>query len=305
MMQTEVKDVLRLADMTGEDLGRLRRFTIDFGADPEGRGGALRDGTVLCWLTVPSRGVSYIVSVATRQLGGAAVALDPDELRARRVGSLENAARVLSSLGRLLVVGGLEDHDVNRLAAAASVPVVNAFSDRHNPCEALAELATLEQRIGSLQGVRLAYLGQSCNVTHDLMAGAALAGATLWVATPEACQPSPSITAHASVLAARHGGHLQLTRRPAQAVERADGIVLGPLPRSWRNMDPGLVASANRDVALLSCSPDGDCEDWPIDTRRLLRDEHQESRLSAYKAVLYALSERVFKRPAGEPSGEV
>jgi ornithine carbamoyltransferase len=72
------------------------------------------------------------------------------------------------------------------------VPVVNGFSHGHNPCEALAELATLEARLGSLNGLRLAYLGQACNVTHDLMAAAGLAGVHLTVATTDGSQPDPA-----------------------------------------------------------------------------------------------------------------
>ena len=294
------KDLLRLGDLTSEDLDRLRRFTADFGADPDSRRGALGDGTVLCWLPAPGRAISSTVSVASRLLGGSAVALDPHELQAWRVGTLENAGRVLSSLGHLIVVGGLADHDLDRLAAAASVPVVNAWSAGHDPCEALADLAALEQRLGTLRGVTLAYVGESCNVTHDLMTGAALAGATLWVATPQACQPSRSVTAHAEVLAARHGGGVQLTRRPAEAIARADGVVLGPRPPRWRHVDMVMADLGRRDVALLSCTPGGVIAAWPLDPDLQLEVDRQVNRRSAYQAVLYALRERLLEGAARE-----
>jgi ornithine carbamoyltransferase len=297
-----VKDLLRLVDLSSEDLRRLRRLTTEFGSDAERHRRAPRDGTVLCWLTAPSHCVAHNVFVASDRLGSTTVLVDPDELRAGRVGSLENAGRVLSSLGRAIVVGGLNDRDLGRLATAASVPVVNAFSDGHDPCEAVAELATFERHFGSLTGFRLAYLGRACNVTHDLMAAAALAGIALTVATPDGCQPSPLVTVQTRDLAQRHGGQLLLTREPAQAVDRADGIVFGPLPPSWRHIRPEVVDGASPDAALLSCSPTGETRDWPIDPRRLLRADQQESRPCAYQAVLYALIERLLKGGGPNPT---
>jgi ornithine carbamoyltransferase len=293
--RNRAKDLLRLADLTSEDLWRLRRLTCEFSSNPEHHHRALRDGTVLCWFTSWSGGKADAVSVATERLGAVTLAVDPHELRPGRVGSMENAGRVLSSLGRAIVVGGLEDSKLGRLATAAGVPVINAFSDGYDPCEALAELVTLEAHFGSLKEVKLAYLGQACNVTHDLMAAAALVGTTLTVATPDGYQPNPLVTLHVRDLAERHGGSVRLTRQPAVAIERADGIVFGPLPPSWRHLRPELLDGASRDVTLLACSPTGDAPAWPIDPRRLARSEQHVNRPCAYEAVLYALTERLLE----------
>ena len=284
------KDLLRLTDLTSEDLWRLRRLTCEFGFDAEHHHGPLRDGAVLCWFKASTKWLAETVSAASERLGGRAVVVDPVELRPRRVGSVENAARVLSSLGRAIVVGGLEDGDLVRLAAAATVPVVNGFRDEHNPCEALAELATFEARFGSLNGVRLAYLGQAGSVTHELMAAAALAGITLVVATPDGCQPSPIVTVQTRDVAQRNGGSIRLTREPTHAVRHADGIVFGPVPSSWRRLRPDLLVDASPDVVLLSCSPSAEVNGWPVGPRRLWRAQHRANRSCAYEAVLYALT---------------
>jgi ornithine carbamoyltransferase len=138
------KDLLRLADLTSEDLGRLRRLMVEFRSEPVAGHRAMQNGVVLCWFSPPAKSVADGVSAAGERLGGKSVVVDPFELRPRRVGSVENAARVLSSLGQVIVVGGLDEGELSRLAAAASAPVVNGFSDGHNPCEALAAVATLE-----------------------------------------------------------------------------------------------------------------------------------------------------------------
>jgi ornithine carbamoyltransferase len=147
--RTHVKDLLRLGDLCSEDLGRLQRLAIEFAAEPARRRNALAGQTVLCWFTDPSFQVPETVSTAVNRLGGAIVVLNPEELHPSRIGSLENTGRVLSSLGQAVVVGGLTDHDLIRLAAAATVPIVNTSSEGHNPCEALAQLFTVEWHFSS------------------------------------------------------------------------------------------------------------------------------------------------------------
>jgi ornithine carbamoyltransferase len=298
------KDLLRLADLTSEDLSRLRRLTVEFRSHRVDHHGVMQHGVVLCWFSPPARWVADSVSAAGERLGGRSVVVDPFELRPKRVGSVENAARVLSSLGQLIVVGGLDDEELSRLAAAGSVPVVNGFSHGHNPCEALAEMATLEAALGSLNGFRLAYLGQACNVTHDLMAAAGLAGVQLTMATPDGCQPDRVLTMQVREIAEANGGRLRLTREPGQAVRDADGIVLGPLPPAWRHLTGDLLSGVTAQVIVLSCLPSAEADGWSVDPQRLSRAEQEESRPSAYEAVFYALTEQLIAGVAlSQPNG--
>jgi ornithine carbamoyltransferase len=151
------------------------------------------------------------------------------------------------------------------------VPVVNGFSHSHNPCEALAEVATLEAARGSLNGLRLAYLGQACNVSHDLMAAAGLAGVQLTVATPDRSQPDRVLAKQAMEIAESHGGILRITREPGAAVRDADGIVFGPLPPAWRHVTGDLLSGVSPAAILLSCLPSAAAEGWPVDPQRLSR----------------------------------
>jgi ornithine carbamoyltransferase len=295
---------LRLADLTSEDLWRLRRLTFEFQSDPEHRRGAMQDGVLLCWFSPAATWVADSVSVAGDRLGGTSLVVDPFELRPKRVGSVENAARVLSSLGQLIVVGGVQDEELSRFAAAATVPVVNGFSHGHNPCEALAELVTLEAGRDSLRGFRLAYLGQAGNVTHDLMAAAGLAGVKVTVAAPDGSQPDPVLTAQASNIAERNGGSLRVIREPGQAVRDADGIVLGPLPPAWRHLTRDLLTDASPDATVLSCLPTADADGWPVEAHRLSRPHLEERRPCAYEGVFYALTERLIAVPALAESNE-
>jgi ornithine carbamoyltransferase len=294
---THRTNLLRLGDLTSEDLARLFHLAIDIRAHPKRHSKALQGQTVLCWLAAEVPSVAGTIARAVSRLGGATVVVNPVDLEPARVGTVENAGRVLSRLGSALVIGGLPDDDLARLAEAASVPVLNAFSDRNDPCQALADLIAVEQFDASLATTRLAYLGRACNVTHDLMDGAALAGMTMVIATPEGGQPDPAATVQARDVAERHGGRLHLTRRPEDAVISARAIVVGPGATSGARYEltPALLERAAPDVLLLGCQPspgqDRHAGDW--DRGRSL--DQRDNQLLAYQAAIYALTEGLLK----------
>lgn len=144
---TSARSLLRLSDLTTEDLQQLLRLVAEFRATPYRRSRTLEDQTVLCWLDVPAPAVATTVAEAVGRLGGAMVLANPAVLVAARVGTIENAARVLSRLGDMIVLGGLSQRDITRFALAADVPVLNAFSDDDDPCRALEDLAAAEELI--------------------------------------------------------------------------------------------------------------------------------------------------------------
>ena len=137
--------LLRLSDLTTTDLQRLLRLVTEFRANPSSCHRTLEGQTVLCWLDVPAPAVAATIAAAVSRLGGDMVLANPADLVAARVGTIENAARVLSRLGHIIVLGGLSQRDITRFAVAAEVPVLNAFSDDHDPCRALADLVDAEE----------------------------------------------------------------------------------------------------------------------------------------------------------------
>ena len=142
---TSGRCLLRLSDLTNTDLRQLLRLVPEFRANPYSRSRTLEDQTVLCWLDFPAPAVAATIAEAVRRLGGAMVLANPALLVTAQVGTIENAARVLSRLGHLIVLGGLPQRDVTRFAIAAEVQVLNAFSDQDDPCRALADLADAEE----------------------------------------------------------------------------------------------------------------------------------------------------------------
>jgi ornithine carbamoyltransferase len=116
--------------------------------------------------------------------------LRPDELQLGRGEPISDTGRVLSGYVDAITIRTYAQSDVDRLAAAASVPVINALTDDHHPCQALADLLTIREHFGELEGLRVAYLGDGNNVAHSLMQAGALAGMEVVVSTPNGTGPT-------------------------------------------------------------------------------------------------------------------
>lgn len=209
----------------------------------------------------PSNRTRASMEMAVVQLGGHPISIRPDEVGIDTREPAEDVARVWSSYCAL-IGARVFDHDVlRRLAAAASVPVVNLLSDATHPCQALADLLTLRQRFGpDLSGRTLAYVGDGNNVCVSMMTGGALAGLAVRVATPPGYEPPADVVARTGTL---------LTTDPAEAVKDADAVYTDV----WASMgqeeeaearrrdfarfqvDDGLMSSAAPEAVFLHCLP--------------------------------------------------
>ena len=157
---------------------------------------------VNCWrVTSPSRphARAYPLEAASWRLGMLPVMLGAGELQLARGETLEDTARALSSYAAAIAVRTFAQADVDALARAASVPVINALTDDHDPCQALADMLTLRDRFGPLDGLRIAYVGDGNNVAHSLIEAASLLGMespsrlhSPMNPTPRSCTPQRS-----------------------------------------------------------------------------------------------------------------
>ena len=150
--------------------------------------------------------------------------LRPDELQFSRGESISDTARVLSSYCAAIVARVYSQCVVEQMAAASSAPVINALSGDHHPCQALADLLTLQDTFGYLAGLHLAYLGDATNVAQSLMEAGALAGMHVKIGSPARCQPLPEITAAVTEVARAHGGSLLVTDDPFEAADDVDAV---------------------------------------------------------------------------------
>ena len=220
-----MRALLRTADLAPSDLEHLLRTALCFkrGAYSE-PGGGLTGKTVVCYFAKPSTRTRISFETAITRLGGAPISVGPNELQLGRGETIEDTARVLSRYAAAIVIRTYADDDVARLAAAASIPVINALTDGHHPCQSLADLMTLQERFGTLAGLKVAYLGDGNNVAHSLMEGCALAGTDISVATPPGYEPDPGVVRRAEELAERSGSLVTITHDPLKAVAGANAV---------------------------------------------------------------------------------
>ena len=197
---TRPTGLLRIADLQPDDLSKLLDLAAEMKAAPNSFAGGLLGASVACYFSKPSTRTRISFEAAVHRLGGLPIMLRPDELQLGRGEPIADTARVMSSYCAAIVVRTFAQSDVEQMAAAASVPVVNALTDDHHPCQALADLLTLRERFGDLHGLPVAYVGDGNNVAHSLIEAAMLTGIDLRLACPEGYGPDPEIARGASVV---------------------------------------------------------------------------------------------------------
>jgi ornithine carbamoyltransferase len=241
--------------------------------------------------------VSFEVGMA--QLGGHALYLAASDLQLGRGETLRDTATVLSRYVDGIMIRTFAQDDVEELARHASVPVINGLTDSAHPCQALADVMTIRERLGRLEGVRVAYLGDGNNVCASLMVACAKLGADFFAATPEGYEPDEG----AVETAREGGGSVELMHSPRKAARDADVLYtdvwtsMGQEDERARRLrdlagfgiDADLVQLAGDDAIVLHCLPAHYGEEI---TEDVLYGPHSavwdqaENRLHAQKALL-------------------
>jgi ornithine carbamoyltransferase len=247
----------------------------------------------------PSTRTRVSFEVGMTQLGGHALYLAAGDLQLGRGETLKDTATVLSRYVDGIMIRTFDQDDVEELARHASIPVINGLTDSSHPCQALADVMTIRERLGGIEGVRVAYFGDGNNVCASLMVACAKLGAPFAAATPDGYEPGPEVVE----IAREAGGKVELTHDPREAAEGA-GVLYTDV---WTSMgqeeerdrrlrdlagfgiDETLVGLANDDAIVLHCLPahygEEITEDVLYGPRSAVWDE-AENRLHAQKALL-------------------
>jgi ornithine carbamoyltransferase len=245
--------------------------------------------------------VSFEVGIA--QLGGFALYLAAQDLQLGRGETIKDTATVLSRYLDAIMIRTFEQADVEELAEYADVPVLNGLTDAAHPCQALADLMTIRERLGGLDGVRLAYLGDGNNVCASLMVGGAIFGIRFVAATPPGYEPAEAAVATARDAAAQSGGSVDLVSDPREAARDAQALYtdvwtsMGQEDERDRRLrdlagfgiDGDLVGLAAGEAIVLHCLPahygEEITEDVLYGPRSAVWDQ-AENRLHAQKALM-------------------
>jgi ornithine carbamoyltransferase len=252
--------------------------------------------------------VSFEAGIA--ELGGHPLVIDAQTTHFARGETIEDAAAVLSRYVSAIVIRTFGDDRIRKLAGGSRVPVVNALTDGFHPCQLLADLLTVRERVGGTAGVSLAYVGDAANnMSHSYLLAGALAGMHVRVAGPVGYDPSPSIVDEARRLAEASGGSVGVLRDPYEAVDSVDVIATD----TWTSMghehdgkdritpflpyqvNAKLLAAARPGAVVLHCLPahrGEEVTDEVMDGPASAVLDQAENRLHAQKALLaYLLRE--------------
>jgi ornithine carbamoyltransferase len=222
---TGTHDYTRVADLTPSGLVELLELSEGLKEEPGRYEDVLRGETVACIFEKPSTRTRVSFAAAIARLGATPIALSPQELQLGRGESIADTARSLSGYCAAIVIRTFAHETVDELARWASVPVVNGLSDRHHPCQALADVLTIAESFGDLRGRRVAFVGDGGdNVAHSLLEAGALAGLDVTIACPAAYGPDPHLLAEARVRAGETGAFLSVVESPFEAVKGADAV---------------------------------------------------------------------------------
>src|SRR4051812_16741206 len=166
----------------------------------------------------PSTRTRVSFEVGIFQLGGTGLYLSAGDLQLGRGETLKDTATVLSRYLDAIMIRTFAQEDVEELARHASIPVINGLTDSSHPCQALADVMTIRERLGRLEGVRVAYFGDGNNVCASLMVAAAKLGMNFRAATPQGYEPEERVVE----IARETGGTVELTHDPREAAKGAD-----------------------------------------------------------------------------------
>ncbi len=223
-IRDEPKDLISISDLTAEDILRLlesaEAFRVRRGKRA-GHGRPLQGKSLAMIFEKPSTRTRVSMEVAAWELGGHPLYLSAGELQLGRGETVADTARVLSRYVHGITARVYSHSTVMQLASHATVPVINALSDWEHPLQILADLLTLRQRLGRLEGLRVAWIGDGNNVCNSMILAAAILGMDMAVASPQGYRPSAQILEQAEGLGARP----QVVEQPAQAAEGADVLV--------------------------------------------------------------------------------
>jgi ornithine carbamoyltransferase len=308
-----IRHFLRDDDLSPDEQAEVLRLAAELKKDPFNRRPLEGPRGVAVLFDKNSTRTRFSFEVGIAQLGGHAVVVDARNTQLGRDETLGDTAQVLSRYVEAIVWRTFGQERLDAMAAAATVPVVNALSDEFHPCQVLADLQTIAERKGSLEalkGLRLSYFGDGANnMAHSLLLGGVTAGIHVTLAAPDGFAPDPAVVDAARRRAEATGASVTLTADADAAAKGADVLVTD----TWTSMgqeDDGLdrrtpfwpfqvnarlVALADPEAVVLHCLPahrGDEITDEVMDGPASVVWDEAENRLHAQKALLVWLLER-------------
>jgi ornithine carbamoyltransferase len=265
------RDFLTGEELTPDELSALldRALELKAGRSSGEGADALAGKSIALVFEKPSTRTRVSFEVGIHELGGTGLYLSAGDLQLGRGETIKDTANVLDRYLDAIMIRTFAQEDVEELAEHAEIPVINGLTDYAHPCQALADLMTIRERLERLSGVRLAYLGDGNNVCISLMLGAARFGMRFVAAVPEGYNPDENAVTAAKRAAVQMGGTVELVRDPKEAAQDADVLYtdvwtsMGKEEEAERRrsdladyrIDEALLSLASPDAIVLHCLP--------------------------------------------------
>jgi ornithine carbamoyltransferase len=303
-----MRHFLDLADWSSQELWHIMESARQLKAEWQAGGNQpiLKGKQLAMIFQKPSLRTRVSFEVAMEHLGGHALMLSPDEIGFGARESIGDISRVLSGYVQGIMARVFEHEHLTELARYATVPVINGLSDYSHPCQAMADMLTIYECFGKLSGVRFTYVGDGNNVATSLAEAAGHFGLHFTIANPPGYELSEDILSHASDLAEKSGGSIQVFNDPNTAVEQADvlytdtWVSMGQESQTARRLqalrpyqvNQELVERAGKDVIVMHCLPahrGQEITDEVADGPHSALFQQAANRLHVQKAILVQL----------------
>jgi ornithine carbamoyltransferase len=299
-------DLLTGAEWGPQQTRELLHLAADIKAHPGAYASTLRGKFFALIFEKPSLRTRVTFEVGIQSMGGSVIFLDHTQARLGEREKISDVARNLERWVHGIVARVYEQRVLEEMAASADIPVINALSDRFHPCQALADFMTIEEKVGSLRGFKLAYVGDGNNVCHSLIFLAARLGVHLRIATPRGYAPSPEVVSEGKRVARETRAKIELFSDPREAVQGAQGVYTD----AWTSMgfetegdvrekvfqpyqvNTELMALAAPHALFLHCLPahrEHEVTSEVLDGPQSVVLDQSENRMYAQKAILQTL----------------
>ncbi|MCX5695089.1 MAG: ornithine carbamoyltransferase [Candidatus Omnitrophica bacterium] len=300
------KDLLTIKDLTAKEIAELFSLTDKLKKNKAKFGQALFGKTLALIFQKPSNRTRVSFEVGMFQLGGHSLYLAPNEINLGVRESIADVAKTLSRYVDGIVLRTFEHKNCLEMSKAALIPVINGLSDFSHPCQALADLYTVQEKLKTLKGITLAYVGDGNNVCNSLIFICAKLGVNMNVGCPQGYEPDSGVLKEAQALAQETGGVINLFNDSSNAVKGADVIYTDV----WASMgqedevkirkeafknfqvNKELLSLAKKDALIMHCLPAHRGEEITgevLDSRNAVVFDEAENRMHVQKAILIKL----------------
>jgi ornithine carbamoyltransferase len=312
--EPQSRDLLSTHDLAPHEIHALFNLTAMLKQRPADFRSALAGKQMVMFFEKPSLRTRLTFEAGMDSLGGSTFFVDQTSSRIDARESLHDIAHNLERWIDLIVLRTFSHTTVEDMAAHADVPVINALSDLEHPCQALADLFTLQEHFGDLSKIHFAYVGDGNNVAHSLLLAGAALGSSVSIATPAGHAPLKTIVEAAEALAEETGAAINIYTDPRKAVAGADAVYTDVWASMGKeaeaNSRSGVFAPYQVNTALMQdaaphalfmhCLPahrGWEVTDEVIDAQNSIVFEQAENRLHIQKAILMWLLGGVGRLP--------